>query len=120
MNESNNSIEWRHLFVSGRRALVILARMYEWTRHCTITSPGLIYGIPHEATFVLIIDPNTDTIDTTTLGGLSPDPSKWWGGVVVPDGRIFCFPRDAEAVLIIDPNTSTLDTTSLDGFGNDV
>ena len=40
-------------------------------RSGVVSNNGLIYGIPHSATFVLIIDPNTDTIDTTTLGGLS-------------------------------------------------
>jgi len=45
---------------------------------------GKIYGIPYSSSSVLIIDPLTNTVDTTTITGLSGS-AKWIGGVLAPN-----------------------------------
>ena len=81
---------------------------------------GKIYCVPGAATSVLIIDPQTDTVDTSTIsdltltGGPSPD---WLGGILAPNGKIYCIPWEAENVLIIDPMTNTADTDTISDLG---
>ena len=65
---------------------------------------GLIYGVPYTSTSVLIIDPATDTVDTTSIAGLSGD-AKWTDAATATDGRIFCMPFSKGTVLVIDPFT---------------
>ncbi|UCF96215.1 MAG: hypothetical protein JSV89_13625 [Spirochaetaceae bacterium] len=80
---------------------------------------GKIYGVPGAATSVLIIDPQTDTADTSTISGISitgPQPN-WLGGVLAPNGKIYCIPWEASNVLIIDPMTNTVDTSTISGLG---
>jgi hypothetical protein len=84
-----------------------------------LASNGKIYCVPGAATSVLIIDPQTDSADTSTLidvplsGGPSPD---WLGGVLAPNGKIYCIPWEASDVLIIDPMTNTVDTSTISGL----
>jgi hypothetical protein len=72
---------------------------------------GKIYCVPGAATSVLIIDPQTDGVDSISgvplTGGPSPD---WLGGVLAPNGKIYCIPWQASEVLVIDPATDTLTT----------
>ena len=69
---------------------------------------GKIYGIPRNASSVLIIDPTTDTADPDGISlppGPPVDPAdedKWTGGVLAPNGKIYCVPNEADSVLIID------------------
>jgi len=70
---------------------------------------GKIYGIPHTSDSVLIIDPETNTSDTTTITGLT---GRWAGGVLAPNGKIYGIPYGFGSVLIIDPETNTIDNTS--------
>jgi hypothetical protein len=69
------------------------------------------------ATNVGIIDPVTNTIDTTTISMTTyPDLSagfKFWGGVLGTNGKIYCVPRRVNYVGIIDPVTNTFDSTSI-------
>lgn len=79
---------------------------------------GRIFGLPRKADNVLIVDPHTNTTDTTTITGIG-DPNqdaKWLGGTVALDGRIFCAPYNASEVLIIDPAENTADTTTITGL----
>lgn len=73
---------------------------------------GLIYGIPHDAVDVLVIDPvfgeQQFPILTTLIG-----PRKWSGGVLGPDGLIYAIPYDATEILIIDPSTNTVEETTM-------
>ena len=52
---------------------------------------GKIYGIPCESSSVLIIDPVTNTANTTAITGLSGS-GKWFGGVLAPNGKIYGIP----------------------------
>eukprot|EP01051_Picozoa_sp_SAG22_P024038 SAG22_NODE_6479_length_849_cov_0.740000_1_plen_273_part_10 len=63
---------------------------------------GKIYGIPANAEQVLIIDPSTDTADTSSITGVSVG-NKWVGGVLAGNGKIYGMPTNAEQVLIITP-----------------
>eukprot|EP00043_Microstomoeca_roanoka_P000679 m.28505 g.28505 ORF g.28505 m.28505 type:complete len:408 (-) comp10453_c0_seq2:644-1867(-) len=74
---------------------------------------GKIYCIPFYSSAVLIIDPVTNTVDTTSLVGLPSTSSKWNHGVLAENGRIYAFPRDFSAVLIIDPSSNSTDFTSI-------
>jgi hypothetical protein len=60
----------------------------------------------------LIIDPITNT--TSTITGITGSGSKYYGGVLAPNGKIYGIPADTENVLIIDPETDT--TTTISGF----
>lgn len=76
---------------------------------------GKIYAIPFDSSSVLIIDPQANTVDTTTITGLS-GTSKWQSGVLSPDGKIYSIPRDSQSVLIIDPAANFTDTTTISGL----
>ena len=80
---------------------------------------GKVYGIPYNATVVLIIDPVTDTADTTTITGLTGS-NKWLGGILAPNGKIYGIPYNSTVVLIIDPATDTADTTSITGLSDNI
>jgi len=77
---------------------------------------GKIYGIPRDSSRVLIIDPITDTADTTTIT-VTAGSDKWGGGVLAPNGKIYGIPFGSTSVLIIDPTTNTADTTTITGLG---
>ncbi|MEM7183814.1 MAG: hypothetical protein AAF518_23110 [Spirochaetota bacterium] len=76
---------------------------------------GKIYGIPTNSTNVPIIDPSTNTVDTSTIT-VSSSTSKWYGGVLAPNGKIYGIPYSADHAIIIDPSTNTVDTTTLTGY----
>jgi len=79
-------------------------RAQEWKYHGGNTSPvdGCIYAIPQSASYVLKIDPKTDTC--TLVGPELPGRWKWYGGVVgKQDGAIYGIPHDAANVLRIHP-----------------
>ena len=74
---------------------------------------GKIYGIPHGAAEILIIDTATDTVTTipTESGNL-----KWFGGCLAPNGKIYAIPHTSNKVLVIDPETDTTYTfTTISG-----
>jgi len=66
---------------------------------------GKIYCVPHNATQVLEIDPETKEL--TLFGSLS-GTSKWLGGVLAPNGKIYCVPHNATQALEINPETKEL------------
>ena len=87
--------------------------------HRLESSSGKIYCIPRNAAQVLIIDPSTDTVDTSTISvSVSRSTYKWMGGALAGNGKIYCFPDGATQVLIIDPSTEGVDTTTIAGFPN--
>ncbi|EGD81953.1 hypothetical protein PTSG_02638 [Salpingoeca rosetta] len=66
---------------------------------------GRILGVPFAAQSVLVIDPVSQTLDTTTLSGILPDSNnddKWWAGAM-SNGLIACTPRTGASVLFINP-----------------
>jgi len=88
---------------------------YKW--YGGVLAPnGKIYCVPHNATNAGIIDPALNTINTTSITGLSTSTGKWYGGVLAPNGKIYCVPHAALYVLIIDPVTNTVNTTSITGL----
>ena len=57
---------------------------------------------------MLIIDPTTNSIDTTAMSGLTtPAFAKWAEGVLADNGKIYGIPYYAATVLIIDPVTDS-------------
>ena len=80
---------------------------------------GLLYAAPYGAVSVLIIDPATNTADTTTISGLGDGREKWSSIVHSPvSGLLYAAPSNANSVLIIDPATNTTDTTTISGLGD--
>jgi len=77
---------------------------------------GLIYFLPCSSTNVLIVDPLTNTYDTTTISGLPDGISKWQSGVLTPDGIIYVAPSNHSSVLRIDTNNNTYDLNTFKGF----
>jgi hypothetical protein len=76
---------------------------------------GKIYGIPLTSTNICLIDPITNTVDTTTLKVLpgSSITGGWMGGVLAPNGKIYGIPNGVSSVCLIDPITNTVDTTTV-------
>lgn len=77
---------------------------------------GKIYAIPRQSDVVAIINPATNTIDQTTITGLTTTPNKWVGGVLAPNGKIYGIPSASTSVLIIDPAIDTADTATITGL----
>ena len=60
---------------------------------------GKIYGIPNDATDILVIDPVAGTATRTAMGAPLTGTNKWHGGVLGPDGKIYGIPRNATDIL---------------------
>jgi hypothetical protein len=76
---------------------------------------GIIYGIPHNSTSILRIDPSNDSI--TTFGDLSGS-GKWAGGILAPNGIIYGIPENSTSILRIDTNVSILSNVAQSGYFN--
>ncbi len=68
---------------------------------------GKIYGIPYDATDILIIDPVAGTATRSAMSATLTGSAKWTGGVLGPDGKIYGIPYDATDILVIDPAAGT-------------
>eukprot|EP00049_Salpingoeca_infusionum_P009955 m.169329 g.169329 ORF g.169329 m.169329 type:complete len:159 (-) comp14492_c2_seq1:63-539(-) len=106
-----------HAQNATRISVTLSTAQMKWAG-AVLAKNGKIYGMPRKADSVLIIDPETNTVDTTTMGGLEAGgANKWGNGALGPDGRIYAPPFDtSDAVLIIDPQTNTTDMTTLSGI----
>lgn len=68
-----------------------------------IGSDDCIYGIPHNQTGVLKIDPATDEVSVLMQDNDEPLPPgqwKWHGGLAASD-KIFGYPNNADEVLVV-------------------
>ena len=79
---------------------------------------GKIYGIPWRGSSVAVLDPATNTMDTTSItlttgSTFAPGVEKWGNGVLGMNGKIYCVPRNATYIGVIDPEAQTIDTTSI-------
>ena len=79
---------------------------------------GKIYGIPRsQGSKLLIIVPQTGTVDISNPG----DPKNWtnlWSqGVLAGNGKIYCFQwvHGAPEMGVIDPDTNSVTTLKLPG-----
>ena len=61
---------------------------------------GKIYGIPWNATDILVIDPVAGTATRSALGASLTGTDKWFGGVLGPDGKIYGIPGNATDILV--------------------
>lgn len=68
---------------------------------------GKIYGIPRDATDILVIDTEAGTATRTAMGADLSGATKWMDGVLAPNGKIYSIPRDATDILVIDTATDT-------------
>jgi hypothetical protein len=84
---------------------------------------GKIYGIPHDASGILIIDTLTDTTSSSNMGvNMGGDTlatrrtAKWWGGVLAPNGKIYAIPfsNQSEGISILAIDTLTNTATASD------
>ena len=73
----------------------------KWNHAVSSPLDGKVYGLPFDASQLLVIDPERGT--TSTAGNFGGAKYKWRVGVLAPDGRIFGIPYNHEAVLVIDP-----------------
>lgn len=80
---------------------------------------GRIYMVPGHQGNVLILDPKTLAVDTSTLGGLPGGSTQWtWPAEALDgSGKIVAAPADAETVLIVDVAQQTVDVSSITGLG---
>ncbi|EGD80244.1 hypothetical protein PTSG_10920 [Salpingoeca rosetta] len=80
---------------------------------------GRIYAIPLRATAVLVIDPETHTLDLTSMAGFTPNQQGlWFDGVEANNGLIYGIPYSSSAVLIVDPDNHIADNTTIVGLGD--
>jgi hypothetical protein len=79
---------------------------------------GKIYGIPRGSPNVLIIDPETNTADITTMTGLTSVGNKWYGGVLAPNRNIYGIPFDSQSVLQIKTSLHKLSPWMLQAYFN--
>ena len=91
-----------------------------WAGLAYAHSTGKFYGAPRDSQSVLIIDPQTETADTTSISGLphgtATVTNKWRGFAFAPSvGKLFAAPFNADSVLIIDPATNRTDTLAVSG-----
>lgn len=80
-----------------------------------------IYFTPGTADHIMVVNPEDNTVDTTTYGGLGITSGlQWFGNPVVVEsvGRIFFIPFAATSVMILDYNTGALDNTTISGLSN--
>jgi ABC-type glycerol-3-phosphate transport system substrate-binding protein len=107
--------QWRSPFRSSatRSALgATLTGSVKWIGG-VLGSDGKIYGIPYNATDILIIDPVAGTATRSALGANLTDSAKWFGGVLGSDGKIYGIPYNATDILIIDPVAGTATRSAL-------
>ena len=69
---------------------------------------------------MIIIDPEANTANTSTITNLPSGIDKWFGGILSPNGKIYGIPRTSTSVLIIDPETNTANTTTITGLSTDI
>lgn len=74
---------------------------------------GKIYCPPAQQTAILIFDPNTNSIDNTSVPVVSTLTNEWSSSMLAPNGKIYCPPGTSTRVLIIDPMLNTIDTTTI-------
>ncbi len=62
----------------------------------------------------------TASADTGTITGLPVGGTKWYGGVLAPNGKIYGMPRDSDSVLIIDQKANGIfcDPVSMSAYFN--
>merc|ERR1712070_750772 len=76
---------------------------YKWGG-MVLGSDGLLYGVPYYETTLLIIDPTTNTADTTSVTGLPAGSHKTLSSVFA-NGCVISIPLNSGHVLGIDINT---------------
>jgi hypothetical protein len=87
---------------SDNASITGLTGTAKWYGAC-LAPNGKIYCVPCNSTEVLIIDPATDTAETTSITGLSADTTKWYGACLAPNGKIYCVPCNSTEVLVVYP-----------------
>ncbi|KAK1737405.1 hypothetical protein QTG54_011691 [Skeletonema marinoi] len=68
-----------------------------------LMADGCIYGVPHNSSGVLKIDPTTDEVNVLAEGTLPEGQWKWHGGLASLDGKKFIgFPNNEDSILVFD------------------
>jgi hypothetical protein len=73
---------------------------------CVLAPNGNIYTVPHDNSWVTIID----TVNNTTSQLYVPISfygNNYRGGVLAPNGKIYCMPSNRQDVLVIDTSNNT-------------
>ena len=71
------------------------------SKHGVLANNGRIDCVPWNATGVMVIDPQTDTL--TSFGSFGDGGDKWGWAVLAPNGQVYGVPYCAGVVLAIDP-----------------
>ena len=80
----------------------------KWVGFALALNTNKLYAAPGKAEAVLIVDPTTNAVDITTLGGFGSGFNKWYGIAFAPvTGKLYAAPTEATQVLVIDPLTNT-------------
>jgi hypothetical protein len=85
--------------------------------HGVAGKDGKIYGIPFDASSILVIDPKTRSV--STLGDFGNMRYKWRVGLVGPDGKIYGIPLNHDSVLVIDTESGLFDMIPCGDIGRE-
>jgi hypothetical protein len=117
--ESNGSVTIRKIDSTYGRLITATDISQSGLYSGIINAPnGNLYIIPNStgANHVIILDPETDAIDRSTIP-VSVVVGAWAWAVLAPGGIIYAIPDISDNVLIIDTNTNTADQSSITGLG---
>ena len=69
---------------------------------------GKIYAIPHQTSFLRIIDPNTNTVSVVATITNPTSFNFTHGGVLGSNGKVYTIPADDTVLRKIDPSNNTI------------
>lgn len=81
---------------------------------------GKLYCSPFNADNILVINPDDNTIDTTTYT-ITGNVSNYYSDIVSgKNGKIYVIPNYNEEIIIIDPMQKTMDITTINNLADNV
>jgi DNA-binding beta-propeller fold protein YncE len=84
-----------------------VAGVSKWAGICAVGTK--LYCAPRNASSVLVIDADTDTVSTIECGVAVAGGGKWFG-ICAVGTKLYCAPHNASSVLVIDADTDTVST----------
>jgi hypothetical protein len=83
-----------------------------------MNSNNIIYGIPSNASKIIVFDPISKNVEYLDLSGIDPsltitDLNKWIGGAISPTGILVGAPFSYNKILMVDTNTNDISTVAI-------
>jgi chromosome segregation ATPase len=83
-----------------------------------MNSNNIIYGIPSNASKIIVFDPISKNVEYLDLSGIDPSlninlDNKWIGGAISPTGILVGAPFSYNKILMVDTNTNDISTVAI-------